>query len=82
MTTALDKDTETLFAIQKMAYEYGVKEAMVYSKSRLIEITYKEIGQGSILSNLAIECIGANIPERSNRIKMIPSDKKLIVELL
>ena len=81
-TQTLSKDWNLLNQIQVVAEDYGVKDAVVYPYSQLIEINYHEIGQGSVLSDLITDKMDKIAPDRSHRIKMIPSDKKLIVELL
>jgi len=81
-TKTLNKDWELLDELQKVADDYGVKKAIVFPYSQLIEIDYHEIGQGSILSELITDKLDKIAPDRSYRIKMIPTDKNLIVELL
>lgn len=81
-TQELSKDCALLSQIQAVAKDYGVKDAVVYPYSQLVKIDYHEIGQGSVLSDLITDKLDKIAPDRSHRIKMIPSDKKLIVELL
>lgn len=81
-TQTQNKDWKLLDEIQKVAEDYEVKKAIVYPYSQLIEIDYHEIGQGSALSELITDKLDKIAPDRSYRIKMLPTDKKLIVELL
>ena len=81
-TQTFRKDENLLSQIQEVAVNYGVKDAVVYPCSQLIEINYEIIGQGSALSDLISDKMGEIAPNRDYRYKMIPSDKKLLVELL
>ena len=75
-------DYQLLYAIQKAAEAYGVKDTIVYPCSNLIEIHYHEIGQGVALGDIAMDMIRDIAPNHDYRIKGMPSERKLVVELL
>ncbi len=77
----LNQDMNLLEEIEGIADDYGVKSVDIYPSSQLAEIIYKELGQGSALSNLISEMMADKAPKRAYRIRMIPADRKLVVEL-
>jgi len=81
-TQTLNKDWELLDEIQKVAENYGVSKIEQFPYDNRVEITYWITGQGSILSDLITDKFDKVAPDRDYRIKLLPSDKKLIVELL
>jgi hypothetical protein len=81
-TQTVNKDWELLDKIQKVALDYGVRRIEQYPIDNQIEIAYEAIGQGSILTQLIEDMLKVEAPDRSFRIKMAPSEKRLLVELL
>jgi hypothetical protein len=81
-TQTQNKDLDLLDELQKVALDYGVRRIEQFPIDNRLEITYHVIGQGSAISDLITTKMQELVPEHDYRIKMIPSDKKLIVELL
>lgn len=73
---------ELLDEIQKVALDYGISRIEQFPYDNRVEITYWLTGQGGVLSDLITDKLDKIAPDRDYRIKMILSDKKLIVELL
>ncbi len=83
MTTQTQtKDWELLDQIQRVALDYGVERIESRPLDNQIEITYESIGQGCVLTGLIEHIFNYQYPDRDFSIKMIPSDRKLIVELI
>jgi len=81
-TITQNANWELLDEIQKVALDYGISRIEQFPYDNRVEITYWGAGQGSILSDLITDRLDKVAPDRDYRIKMIPSDKNLIVELL
>jgi len=81
-TQTQNKDLDLLDELQKVALDYGVRRIEQFPMDSRLEITYHAIGQGSAISDIITNKMQELAPEKSHRIKMIPSDRKLIVELL
>lgn len=81
-TQTQNKDIDLMDKIRQLALDYGIRRIEEFHQDNRIEITYHVIGQGSALSDLITNKMQELALERSYRSKMIPSDRKLIVELL
>ena len=61
-------------------YDYRVVRAT--KQDNTIELAYSMIGDGTMLSDQFITAMKAYAPNRDYRLKMIPSEMKLVFELL
>lgn len=81
MTTQTQTDNEILNAILKVATDYGVKHTEETAYPKQITICYEISGQGSAISQRINDLMEAQYPKQNYRIKIIPSDRKMIFSL-